>query len=90
MFATPPFASEAQDLRLRLNERRGHEDARVTLESQRETRQEAEAEDQASSLPAHDQQDSPARQRSPPRNATRATGYGTGCRAFTSELRRVK
>ena len=76
----------AQDLRLHLNERKGIEDACVTLERQRESRHEVEAEDQATSMPAHDRRGSPAHRRSPPKGAARAAGYGIGCHAFTSEL----
>ena len=74
---------------MHLNERRAAEDAPVTLERHRESRHEAEAEDQASSMPARDRRGSPTRRRSPPKGVARATGYGTGCRAFTNELRRV-
>lgn len=50
----PLVMTGAQDLRLHLNERRTVEDARVTLERRRESRRGAEAEDQASSMPARD------------------------------------
>ena len=88
--AAPLATTGAHDLRLHLNEWRAVEDARVTLERQWETRHEAEAEDQTSSLPVHDRRGSPAHWRSPPKGTARATGYGTGCRAFTSELRWIK